>query len=158
MECLQGLLLTPIWLISIPILYSGLISHPPRAIKDGPSEDERFLQASALCGTEFSAALEYIVHCDLPARAIVEQALKARLTTHACGEVITLPNSGCPWKGHLYELERVHGVDPLVKFVLFMDTAGMWRVQAVTAEGTSFTNRLGLPEAWRGLRDAALSQ
>ena len=32
----------------------------------------------------------------------------------------------------------------------------MWRVQAVTAEGTAFTNRLSLPEAWRGLRDAAL--
>ena len=33
----------------------------------------------------------------------------------------------------------------------------MWRVQAVTAEGTAFTNRLGLREAWRGLRDAELS-
>ena len=32
----------------------------------------------------------------------------------------------------------------------------MWRVQAVTAEGTAFTNRLGLVEAWRGLRDEAL--
>ena len=34
----------------------------------------------------------------------------------------------------------------------------MWRVQAVTEEGTAFTNRLGLPEAWRGLRDAALTE
>lgn len=47
-------------------------------------------------------------------------------------------------------------VPKLVKFVLYMDTAGMWRVQAVTAEGTAFTNRLGLREAWRGLRDAEL--
>lgn len=37
-----------------------------------------------------------------------------------------------------------------------MDSAGMWRVQAVTAEGTAFTNRLGLPEPWRGLRDDVL--
>ena len=28
--------------------------------------------------------------------------------------------------------------------------------QAVTEEGTAFTNRLGLLEAWRGLRDADL--
>jgi uncharacterized UPF0160 family protein len=125
---------------------------------DGPSEDERFAQASALCASEFSAALEFIVHCDLPARAIVERSLLERASTHECGEVICLPNSGCPWKGHLYELERVHKVDPLVKFVLFKDTAGMWRVQAVTGEGTSFTNRLGLLEAWRGLRDAELSE
>ena len=47
-------------------------------------------------------------------------------------------------------------MEPLVKFVLYTDQAGMWRVQAVTAEGTAFTNRLGLPEPWRGLRDAAL--
>ena len=49
-----------------------------------------------------------------------------------------------------------HGVSPLVKFVLYVDSAGMWRVQAVTAEGTAFTNRLGLREPWRGLRDDAL--
>lgn len=33
----------------------------------------------------------------------------------------------------------------------------MWRVQAVTQEGTAFTNRLGLLEPWRGLRDAELT-
>ena len=32
----------------------------------------------------------------------------------------------------------------------------MWRVQAVTKQGTLFENRLSLPEAWRGLRDAEL--
>ena len=43
-----------------------------------------------------------------------------------------------------------------VKFVLYQDSSGMWRVQAVTTEGTAFTNRLGLLEAWRGLRDDKL--
>ena len=34
----------------------------------------------------------------------------------------------------------------------------MWRVQAVTQEGTAFTNRVSLgAESWRGLRDDALS-
>ena len=65
-------------------------------------------------------------------------------------------SGGVPWKTHLYELERQHGVEPLIKFVLYQDSSGMWRVQAVTAEGTAFTNRLGLREAWRGLRDAEL--
>ena len=41
-------------------------------------------------------------------------------------------------------------------FVLYEDSSGMWRVQAVTVEGTAFTNRLGLLEPWRGLRDAEL--
>ena len=30
--------------------------------------------------------------------------------------------------------------------------------QAVTVEGTGFTNRLGLPEPWRGVRDEALTK
>ena len=41
--------------------------------------------------------------------------------------------------------------------MLYPDTAGMWRVQAVTVEGTAFTNRLGLLEPWRGVRDAELA-
>jgi len=43
-----------------------------------------------------------------------------------------------------------------VKFVLFVDSSGMHRIQAVTKEGTLFTNRVSLPEPWRGLRDAEL--
>jgi uncharacterized UPF0160 family protein len=39
-----------------------------------------------------------------------------------------------PWKGHLYELERAHSVEPLVMFVLYQDGSGMWRIQAVVRE------------------------
>ena len=67
-----------------------------------------------------------------------------------------LASGGCPWKFHLYDLERALGVDPRIAFVLYEDSSGMWRVQAVTEEGTAFTNRVGLRESWRGLRDAAL--
>jgi len=63
-----------------------------------------------------------------------------------------------PWKTHLYELERKHAAEGAVLFVLYTDQAGMWRVQAVTKEGTEFTNRLSLPEAWRGVRDAKLCE
>jgi ABC-type uncharacterized transport system ATPase subunit len=44
------------------------------APKDGPTEDERFETASALCGAEFGEMLRYIVECELPAREIVETA------------------------------------------------------------------------------------
>lgn len=122
----------------------------------GPSEDERFEKASALCGKEFSEMLEYIVECELPARALVETALKGRAEVHSSGKVILFPTGSCPWKTHLYELERQLSIEE-IKFVLFVDTSGMWRVQAVTVEGTDFTNRLGLLEPWRGLRDEKLS-
>jgi len=122
----------------------------------GPSETERFEQASALCGSEVAAQLAQLVECDLPARTVVEAALLERCAVHPSGEVICFSNGGCPWKTHLYELERTHSLPVLVKFVLYQDSAKMWRVQAVTAEGTAFTNRLGLLEPWRGLRDDAL--
>ena len=81
---------------------------------------------------------------------------------HASGAVVCFANGGCPWKTHLYELERKHGLTEaagsLVQFVLYPDSSGMWRVQAVTVEGTDFANRLSLAEPWRGLRDAALCE
>ena len=49
-------------------------------------------------------------------------------------------------------------MEKLVKFVLYTDQGGMWRVQAVTKEGTAFENRLGLPEDWRGVRDDDLEK
>ncbi|KOO30043.1 gamm1 protein [Chrysochromulina tobinii] len=118
------------------------------APKDGPTEDERFETASALCGAEFGEMLRYIVECELPAREIVETALRARTAVHASGRA----------RSKRYELERRHGLpaEGLVQFVLYPDSSGMWRVQAVTVEGTAFTNRLGLLEPWRGLRDAEL--
>ena len=102
-------------------------------------------------------ALEYLVGCELPARVLVEEALRSRHAVHPSGVVLKFANGGCPWKTHLYSLERALGVAPLVLFVLYEDSSGMWRVQAVTQEGTAFTNRLGLLEPWRGLRDAELS-
>ena len=135
----------------------GRLNARWNAPEGGPTEDERFETASALCGAEVAAVLDYIVSCELPARVVVEEALLAREAVDGSGEVMVLNNGGCPWKTHLYELERTHGLTTLVKFVLYTDQSGMWRVQAVTQEGTAFTNRLGLLEAWRGVRDAELT-
>ena len=71
------------------------------ALKDGPTEDERFEKASALCGAEFGEMLRYIVECELPAREIVETALRARTGVHASGRVLCFADGGCPWKTHL---------------------------------------------------------
>jgi len=81
--------------------------------EEGPSEDDRFQLASDLCGKEFGEVLEYIVECELPARVLVEEALLARHDVDASGEVIIFTTGGCPWKTHLYELEREHKVETL---------------------------------------------
>ena len=91
-----------------------------------------------------------VMESQLPARTIVEKSLLERKTVDESGEIVCFPNSGLPWRGHLYELEKKHTVDPLVKFVLYTDQGGMWRIQAVTVEGKAFENRLSLPEACPG--------
>lgn len=123
---------------------------------DTPSLDERFEEAVDQCGVDFVSVMTAIVESDIPAREYVEFALLKRHETCASGQIIVLESGGLPWRGHLYELEKVHKIDPLIKFVLYQDVSGMWRVQAVTVEGSGFANRLSLPEAWRGVRDQDL--
>ena len=122
-----------------------------------PSHDERFEEAVRICGEDFLSVMTLVVESDIPARSFVERALLARHQTDASGEIIVLESGGLPWRNHLYELEKDHAVDPLIKFVLYTDVSGMWRVQAVTVEGRGFENRLSLPEEWRGVRDQDLA-
>lgn len=125
--------------------------------KSSPNPDERFAQAVEVCGQDFVAVMTSVIESDLPARKFVEEALLNRMETDASGEIIAFKSGGMPWRDHLYELEKIHKVDPLIKFVLYTDQGGMWRVQAVTVEGKAFVNRLSLPEAWRGVRDQDLA-
>jgi len=117
--------------------------------------DERFEAAMALAGGEFLQALRGLHAHWLPARALVREALLARHAAHPGGEVAVLPQA-CPWKGHLFELEEELRLQPPLKYALFADTLGKWRVQAVPVAEGSFQCRLPLPEAWRGKRDAEL--
>ncbi|XP_041038450.1 UPF0160 protein MYG1, mitochondrial isoform X2 [Carcharodon carcharias] len=73
------------------------------------------------------------------------------------GEIIVLAKGGCPWKEHLFELEKELRVDKPIKFVLYPDQRDQWRVQCVPQGLATFQNRLSLMESWRGLRDDQLS-
>jgi uncharacterized UPF0160 family protein len=128
---------------------------------DENSPDTRFETASALCGEDFMSVLSSIVESSLPARAFVENALTQRFDIDPSGQIIKFPSGGLPWKSHLYELEKEYKLfqdKELIKFVLYTDQGGMWRIQAVTVQGQAFENRLSLPEKWRGVRDADLEQ
>lgn len=121
-----------------------------------PSHDKRFEEAVNICGEDFLSVLTVVVESDLPARAYVERALSKRHEVDSSGEIICLESGGLPWRNHLYDLEKEQSISPLIKFVLYTDVSGMWRVQAVTVEGQGFSNRLSLPEQWRGVRDSDL--
>ncbi|XP_058869378.1 MYG1 exonuclease [Acipenser ruthenus] len=116
-----------------------------------------FHKAMEMVGEEFLDRLDFYHRSWLPARSLVEEAIRTRDEVDVGGEVVVFTQGGCPWKEHLFNLEQELGIEPTVKFVLYPDQSGQWRVQCVPAGPHTFQNRLSLPEAWRGVRDEALS-
>jgi uncharacterized UPF0160 family protein len=118
---------------------------------------ERFRTAMSLTGSEFMEALHHAIKSWLPARSYVLKDLQDRTTVDPSGQIMKL-STFVPWKSHLYELEQEMGIEGQVKYVVYGDDRdGSWRVQAVGVAPGSFSSRKALPEAWRGLRDQALS-
>ncbi|XP_010902804.2 UPF0160 protein MYG1, mitochondrial isoform X1 [Esox lucius] len=120
--------------------------------------EEGFHKALAMVGAEFLDRVDFYQNSWLPARVVVEEALKMRNQVDPSGEVIVFSQGGCPWKEHLFSLEKELNVETSVKFVLYPDQNRQWRVQCVPAGLHTFSNRLSLLEEWRGVRDNALSE
>eukprot|EP00931_Biecheleriopsis_adriatica_P095324 TRINITY_DN68944_c0_g1_i1.p1 TRINITY_DN68944_c0_g1~~TRINITY_DN68944_c0_g1_i1.p1 ORF type:complete len:366 (-),score=83.86 TRINITY_DN68944_c0_g1_i1:64-1161(-) len=122
------------------------------------AENSRFKEAMKIAARELCDVIRGYAINWLPARSIVEEALSQRKEVHPSGEVMKLPRF-CPWQEHLFDLEEESETQrtPLVKYVLFQDSRGSWRIQAAPKVRGSFENRLSLPKAWCGLRDKELS-
>lgn len=75
-----------------------------------------------------------------PARQVVKNAILTRKQTHISGEIIELKDR-CPWKEHLFEIEKELDIDGEVKFVVFHDAADSWRVQGIPIQPDSFVCR-----------------
>ena len=136
---------------------------PSRSTVEQPQaeEDYRFSQASGMMGMAFLLKLHGAVMAWLPARTIVKNAFTNRKQDHPSGRLMVLPRAGIPWKEHLYNIEEVDGLadDQKLLYVLYPEKeepGAKWRIQAVSKDFSSFENRKGLPEAWRGMRDTEL--
>ncbi|XP_058729212.1 MYG1 protein C694.04c [Vicia villosa] len=128
------------------------------ADQSSEKENEAFHRAMALAGSEFLDSVRFHVNSWLPARSIVMETVAARQTVDPSGEILVLKNF-CPWKLHLFELEKELKIDPPIKYVLYADERSkQWRVQAVSVSPDRFESRKALPLQWRGLRDDVLSK
>lgn len=144
---------------SISTTLSARVSHlNPRWNSTNQDTEEGFKKALKVVGDEFLDRLDFYKSSWLPAREVVEEAVKKRHQIDPSGEVLLFPEGGCPWKEHLFALEKELQVETPIKFVLYPDQNGQWRVQCVPAGLNTFQNRLSLPEEWRGVRDEALSE
>ena len=108
---------------------------------------------------EFTERVKFYEEVWWPARTVVENAIDKRFETWKGGRIISFDNGTCPWKEHLYDLEREQGIEGEILFCLFEDDANKtWRVAAVGVEGQIFVSRLKLNEEWCALRDQELSE
>ncbi|XP_071954836.1 MYG1 exonuclease-like isoform X2 [Antedon mediterranea] len=143
------------------IISTGLSSRVKHLNPSWNGKDQniepRFQSAMEVTGSEFIDRIKYYNDCWWPAREIVEAALKNRFNVDPSGEVIEFTQGGCPWKEHLYALEETMKIETPIKYALYTDQNGKYRVQCVSISSTSFDNRLSLPEKWRGVRDEELS-
>ncbi|KAG1680703.1 UPF0160 protein MYG1, mitochondrial [Nymphon striatum] len=124
-----------------------------------PDSDANFYKAMDMIGSEFVDKVKYYYNSWLPAKVVVETALKNRFQVDPSGEIMEFTDGGgCPWRDHLFNLEQDLNIDPIIKFILFTDQTGSWRVQGVPPVLGSFDLRVPLAEKWRGLRDEDLSE
>uniref|UniRef100_A0A3Q3JHU2 Uncharacterized protein n=1 Tax=Monopterus albus TaxID=43700 RepID=A0A3Q3JHU2_MONAL len=110
---------------------SARVGHlNPRWNSRSQDTEEGFRKAMKMVGEEFLDRLDFYQSSWLPARVVVEKAIKERYQVDPSGEIVSFSQ----------------------------DLNGHWRVQCVPAGLHTFQNRLPLPEEWRGVRDEALSE
>jgi len=122
---------------------------------ENPNSDELFKQAMALAGSELVSTIKGLTDIWLPARVIVEESVKNCEWTEF-GGVITM--KACPWKEHLFSIEKDFQKEGQIKYAIFQDQRGDWMIASVPLNIGSFDNRAPFPVKWRGIRDTKLSE
>ncbi|MDR7040283.1 uncharacterized UPF0160 family protein [Methylobacterium sp. BE186] len=115
------------------------------AVGDRTAEDAAFLQAADLVQASLKRRID-AVRARLAAEAAVLDA-HARSTDPRVLEL----NQKMPWEGAVF----AHALPVL--YAVYPVSSGNWMVEAMPPEPGSFAQRLPLPEAWAGLRDAELA-
>lgn len=119
--------------------------------------DTQFAKASSYIGEVFVNLVKGYANSWLPAKTLVVDAIKNRFQIDPSGRIVELAQF-CPWKEHLFQVEKDLDIMDSIQFVIFQDSLGSWRVSTVPLNPTSFAFRQGLPEPLRGLRDEELSK
>ncbi|CAB1353256.1 unnamed protein product [Coregonus sp. 'balchen'] len=109
---------------AVSTMLSARVGHlNPRWNSKSQDTEEGFHKALAMVGAEFLDRVDFYQNSWLPARVVVEEAVQMRN------------------QEHLFSLEKELGVDTSIKFVLYLDQNGQWRVQCVPAGLHTFNNR-----------------
>lgn len=161
-----------------PLRYSMNTSLSSRVNRMNPAwnqpdgdETKCFYNALQLVDKEFTTLVHFYADTWYPAREIVLTAVENRYAIDSSGAIIYIEGTGCPWSAHFFEIEKslvlnnsnqmnanASAKNDTILFVIYERKDSTWTLQAIPLnEHNSFTQRLPLPESWRGLRDEQLS-
>lgn len=146
--------------ITLPSLVSRLNPLPAAAKEKGNAIfDSQFALASELMGSAFVALVNSLAFGWYPAKKEVAEAYAQRESIDSRGRILFF-GSQVFWKSHLDAIETSDAatLDKVLYVVYPGGGPDDWRVQAVSETPSSFISRKALPEAWRGVRDGALSE
>eukprot|EP00485_Elphidium_margaritaceum_P003018 CAMPEP_0202706082 /NCGR_PEP_ID=MMETSP1385-20130828/18558_1 /ASSEMBLY_ACC=CAM_ASM_000861 /TAXON_ID=933848 /ORGANISM="Elphidium margaritaceum" /LENGTH=394 /DNA_ID=CAMNT_0049364469 /DNA_START=108 /DNA_END=1292 /DNA_ORIENTATION=- len=124
---------------------------------DDDIQMRQFGKAMRVTGEALVDCVLWIYKSWLPARNIVDAALRQRHEVHSSGQILRL-STYCPWVEHFYQMHEANALEPMPVYVLFADTSGQWRIRAVPDGVASFGLIKALPNPWRGKRDTELSE
>lgn len=123
------------------------------AEKQDSARNGQFKRAMEIAFKDFFDIADSLKNSWLPARKIVVDALKVPV----CKGIVRLERY-CPWSSHVFDVEAEMDIEGQTVYVLYQDTHGNWRVQAVPPTEGSFDCRKKLPESWRGVRGSDLDK
>ena len=106
----------------------GKYNSPWNAPADAQySQHAQFKRAMKMTEQAFVHELYGKVMIIMPAQALVQQAWDNKDAFHKSGQFLWFEKS-CPWKEHLYRLERDLQMEELIKFAFYKDGRGMYRI------------------------------
>ena len=127
----------------------------PSWLEENPDQSAQFKLAMDIAEDEFLNQLNSIIRNWIPGYSIVKSSIEKRKEFHASGNIVFLERF-CPWKEHLLMIEEEMNLKDEIKFCIYRDSDGSYRVQTIPVSMGSFNYRVGIKEEWRGLRNDEL--
>uniref|UniRef100_A0A6G1SL22 UPF0160 protein C27H6.8 n=1 Tax=Aceria tosichella TaxID=561515 RepID=A0A6G1SL22_9ACAR len=126
-------------------------------IDTNASDEERldqFKRAMEMVGAEMSEGIKYLGTVWWPKRQLFRDCILRRKDFDPCGQIVFIDcDYLVGWKSAIYDFEEELGIVGEIKYVVYRDPTGGWRVTGVPVELNSFHTRVPLKEEWRGKRD-----
>lgn len=148
--------------ITLPSVVSKINPRPDEFASSSLDEnalyDSKFQVASELMGSAFLGVVLSAGKDWFPSKSKILEIYRAREDPR-----VVVFEEALGWKSQIFEIEGDLAAQGKLKDedkVLYVVYPGgdSWRVQCVPVTSSSFISRKPLPEAWRGVRDDALSK